>query len=109
MREMTAEITPNAKKYCKREEDSAKKTRHMKKKELLKFFGEGPQVPAPLTEGTSIKVVKKRRDNKADGSPGLRKRDPATSDESNQCKKMQSDNEKSKKSRLILKGWKRRL
>jgi hypothetical protein len=68
MRGMAAKFTPNAKKISEREQDSAKKTRHMKKKGLLKFFREGPRVPAPSAEGTPIKAVKKRRDNKADGS-----------------------------------------
>jgi hypothetical protein len=76
----------------------------MKKKGLLKLFGKGPQVPVPSREGTPIKAVKKWRDNKADGSPDSRKREPATSDKSNQCKKMQSDNEESKKFEVDVEG-----
>ncbi len=64
-RNLLAAITPNAKKASNREQDLPQKSRSMRKKGLLKFFGEGPHMPAPTTEGTPtpIKAVTKRRDN----------------------------------------------
>ncbi len=64
-RNLSVAITLNAKKASKREQDPPKKSRSMRKKGMLKFFGEGPQVPAPTTEGTPIKAVTKRRDKKS--------------------------------------------
>jgi hypothetical protein len=66
-------ITPNAKKASKREQDPPKKSRSMRKKGLLKFFGEGPRMPAPTTEGTPIKAVTKRRDKRFDGDTNSNK------------------------------------
>ncbi len=44
MRGTSSEITSNAKKTSKREQDTAKKTRHVRKKRLRALFGEGPWV-----------------------------------------------------------------
>jgi hypothetical protein len=52
-RNLSVAITPNAKKASKREQDPPKKfkkSRSMRKKGLLKSFGEEPRVPAPTTE-----------------------------------------------------------
>jgi hypothetical protein len=51
-------IMPNEKKRSKREQGSAKKSRQGRKKGLLEFFGDGPWVNAPSTEGTPIKTAK---------------------------------------------------
>ncbi len=48
----------NKKKMSEREQGSAKKSRQGRKKGLLKFFGDGPWVKAPSTEGTSIETAK---------------------------------------------------
>ncbi len=53
--------TPNEKKTNKREQGSAKKSREGRKKGLLEFFGGGPRVKAPSTDGTPIETIKNRR------------------------------------------------
>jgi hypothetical protein len=50
MRGLMAAITPNAKKTARGNRIQQKKSRNMRKKGLLKFFWEGPCVPAPFTE-----------------------------------------------------------
>jgi hypothetical protein len=55
--------------------ESRKKLRNMKKKGLLKFFGEGPCMLAPSMEGTPIEAVKKQRDKRADGLSDSKKRE----------------------------------
>jgi hypothetical protein len=51
-------ITPNERKTSKREQISAKKSRQGRKKGLYEFFGDGPWVKAPSTEGAPIKTAK---------------------------------------------------
>ncbi len=46
------EVMPNAKKVSKREQDKVKKLKQDKKKDLLKYFGDGARVLAPMSEGT---------------------------------------------------------
>jgi hypothetical protein len=55
-------ITPNKKTASKREQGSAKKSRQGRKKGLLEFFGNGPRVKAPSTEGTPIKTAQNQND-----------------------------------------------
>jgi hypothetical protein len=46
-RSKTMEVAPNAKKASEREQDRAKKSKQDKKNDLLKYLGDGAQVPAP--------------------------------------------------------------
>ncbi len=96
-RNLSAAIMPNAKKASEREQDPPQKSRSMRKKGLLKFFGEGPCVPAPTTEGTLIKAVTKWRDKRSGGNTNSKKRESVKSDESAQRKKTRSDEEESEK------------
>jgi hypothetical protein len=102
-RNLSAAIIRNTKKARKREQDPPKKSRSMKKKGLLKFFGEGPWVPAPTTKGKPIKAVTKRRDNISNGNTDSKKREPVKSDKSAQRKKTRSDNKESEKHEVNLK------
>ncbi len=81
MRGQTAAITTNMK-NSKKEQDPPKKSRNMRKKGLLEFFGEGPRVPTPSTEGTMIKAVKKQRDKRANRDTGTKKRESSELDKS---------------------------
>ncbi len=101
-RNLSAAITPNAKKASKREQDPPQTSRSMRKKGLLKFFGEGPGMPAPTMEGTLIKAVTKRRDKRSGGDTDSKKRESVKSDESAQRKKSRSDEEESEKHEVDL-------
>jgi hypothetical protein len=62
------EVTPNAKKASEREQDWAKKSKQDKKNNLLKYFGDGAQVPAPTIAGTPIDTVTQRRESRVTGT-----------------------------------------
>jgi hypothetical protein len=96
-RNLSGAITPNKKKASKREQDLPKRSWSMRKKGLLKFFGEGPHVPAPTTEGTPIEAATKRRDKRPSGNTNSKKRKPVELDVSAQRKKTRSDNKEFKK------------
>ena len=102
-RNLSVAITLNAKKASKREQDPPKKSRSMRKKGLLKVFGEGLCMPVPTTEGTPLKAVTKRRDKRSNGSTDSKKRESVKSDESAQRKKSRSDEEESEKHEVELK------
>jgi hypothetical protein len=67
--------TPNEKKTSKREQGSAKKSRQGRKKGLLEFFGDGPLVKAPSTDGMPIETVKNRREKTGPGNKPTKRRD----------------------------------
>ncbi len=69
----------------------------------MEFFGEGPRVLAPSTEGTSIKAVKKWRDKRANKDTCTKKRESSKSDESTHQKKTRSDGKDSEKHKVDLK------
>ncbi len=56
------DVTPASKKTSKREQSAAKKSRQVRKKGLLQYFGDGLCVQPPSTEGTTIDAVKMRRE-----------------------------------------------
>jgi hypothetical protein len=58
------EVTPNAKKASEREQDKAKKSKQDKKKDLLKYFGDGARVSAPTSKGPPIDAVMQRRESR---------------------------------------------
>jgi hypothetical protein len=58
-----AEIMPIAK-NSGREQAYPKQSKQCRKKELADFFGQGPQVPAPLRKGTPIDAVVKQMENR---------------------------------------------
>jgi hypothetical protein len=62
------EITPNAMKASEREQDRAKKSKWDKKNDLLKYFGDGAQVPALTIAGTQINAVTQRRESRVTGT-----------------------------------------
>jgi hypothetical protein len=62
------EVTPNAKKASKREQDKAKKLKQDKKNDLLKYFGDGVRVLAPMSKGTPIDAVTQRRESRGTGN-----------------------------------------
>jgi hypothetical protein len=62
------EVTPNAKKASEREQDRAKKSKQDKKNNLLKYFGDGAQVSAPMIAGTPINAVTQRRESRVTGT-----------------------------------------
>ena len=62
------EVTPNAKQTSKREQDSAKKSKKDKKNNLLKYFGDGARVPAPMSKGTPIDAVTQSRESRDKGN-----------------------------------------
>ncbi len=61
--DVSAEVTPSAK-NSEREQAHHKKSKQENKKELTKFFGQGPRVPAPSWEGTPIEVVVNKREDR---------------------------------------------
>ena len=104
-RNLLVAITPNAKKASKREQDLLKKSSSMRKKGLLKFFGEGPCVRVPTMEGTPIKAVTKRRDKRSNSNTHSKKRESVELDESAQRKKTRQDNKELEKNmKSILRG-----
>jgi hypothetical protein len=62
------EVTPNAKKASKREQDKARKSKQDKKNDILKYFGDGARVLAPTSEGTPIDAVTQRRESRGTGN-----------------------------------------
>jgi hypothetical protein len=50
-------------------------SRQGRKKGLLEFFGGGPWVKAPSTDGMPIKTVKNRRETTGPGNKPIKKRD----------------------------------
>ncbi len=75
----------------------------MRKKGLLKFFGEGPLVLVPTTEGTPIKAVTKRRDKRSNGNTNSKKRESVELEKSAQRKKTRSDDKELEKHEVDLK------
>ncbi len=73
--------TPNKKKSSKREQGSAKKSRQGRKKGLLEFFGGGPWVKAPSTDGMPIETVKNGREKTGPGNESTKKRDSSEQNE----------------------------
>jgi hypothetical protein len=61
-------VTPNAKKASEREKDRAKKLKQDKKNDLLKYIGDGAQVPAPMIAGTPINAVTQHRESRVTGT-----------------------------------------
>ena len=61
-------VTPNAKKASEREQDKAKKSKQDKKNNLLKYFGNGARIPAPMIAGTPIDAVTQRRESRVMGN-----------------------------------------
>ncbi len=69
----------------------------------MKFFGEGPRMPAPATGGTSIEEVKKQRDERANSLSNSKKRESEESVKLTQKKKTtRSDNEETEKHRVDI-------
>ncbi len=62
------EVTPNTKKSSEREQDKAKKLKQDKKNNLLKYFGDGACVPAPMIAGTAIDAVTQCRESRVTGT-----------------------------------------
>jgi hypothetical protein len=62
------EVTPNAMKASKREQDKAKKSKLDKKNNLLKYFGDRARVLAPTNEGTPINAVTQCRESRGTGN-----------------------------------------
>jgi hypothetical protein len=58
-----------------REQGLVKKSRQGRKKGLLEFFGGGPRVKAPSTDGTPMEAVKNRREKTGPGNKPTKKRD----------------------------------
>jgi hypothetical protein len=87
--------TPNKKKTGGREQGSAKKSRQGRRKGLLEFFGGGPQVKAPSTDGTPIETVKNRREKTGPGNNPTKKRDSSRQNKAIGRKKSRSDDEDS--------------
>jgi hypothetical protein len=67
-RNRMTEVTPNAKQTSKREQDSAKKSKKDKKNDLLKYFGNGARVPAPMSKGSPINAVTQCRESRDKGN-----------------------------------------
>jgi hypothetical protein len=65
------EVTPNAKKASEREQDRAKKLKQDKKNDLLKYFGDGAQVPAPAIAGSPINAVTQHRESRVMGTNAI--------------------------------------
>ncbi len=65
------DVTPNAKKASEREQGRAKKLKQDKKNNLLKYFGDGTRVPAPMIAGTPINAVSQRRESRVTGTNAL--------------------------------------
>jgi hypothetical protein len=78
--DVSAEVTASAK-NSEKEQAHHKKSKQEKKKELAKFFGQGPPVPAPSREGTPIDIVvnkrEDRRTNLKGGGGGLPSKEAA--------------------------------
>jgi hypothetical protein len=53
----TTAVTPNAKQKSEREQDNVKKSKRERKNDLLKYFGKGVCIPAPMNVGTPINAV----------------------------------------------------
>jgi hypothetical protein len=53
-RNKTTVVTPNAKQISERERDNVKKSKMERKNNLLKYFGKGDRVPAPMNVRTPI-------------------------------------------------------
>jgi hypothetical protein len=71
----------------------AKKSRQGRKKGLLEFFGGGPRVKAPSTDGTPIETVKNRRKKTGPGNEPTKKRDSSGQNKDIGRKKSGSDDE----------------
>jgi hypothetical protein len=91
MRGRALAITPNAKKASKREQSLAKKSRKMRKKGLLEYFGDGPRVQGPSTKGALIKAVKNRREKNGRDSNLTKKKDSSKQNKAIGRKKSKSD------------------
>jgi hypothetical protein len=59
---------PNAKQASKREQDNVKKSKRERKNNLLKYFGDGAHIPAPMNVGTPIGIVIQRRESRDKGN-----------------------------------------
>jgi hypothetical protein len=86
-------ITPNAKKASKREQSLAKKSRKMRQKGLLEYFGDSPQVQAPSTEGMPIEAVKNRREKNGTDSNLTKEKDSSKQNKAIRREKSKSDDE----------------
>jgi hypothetical protein len=82
---------PNEKKTSER----AKKSRQGRKKGLFEFFGDGPRVKAPSTEGAPIKIAKNRNERTLSSINTTKKRDSDKSTEDIRRKKSRLDDEES--------------
>ncbi len=58
-----AVVTPSTK-ISEREQATTKNIKQVKKKGLEAYFGQGPWVPGPSQEGTSINAVEQQRENR---------------------------------------------
>jgi hypothetical protein len=94
---------PNAKKSSEREQDPAKKSKHKRKKILLKLFGDGACVPDPTNKRTPIDAVVQCRksrgkgintpDKAEDGEQDKKKTEMKKSSKSMSSKTTRSDDE----------------
>jgi hypothetical protein len=67
-RNKTTAVTPNVKQISKREQGNVKKSKRERKKNLLKYFGDGVCIPAPTNIGTPINAVIQRREGRDKGN-----------------------------------------
>jgi hypothetical protein len=95
MQGTSKDTMPGSKKTGEREQSAAKKSHQVRKQGLLKFFGEGPQVQPPSTEGMPIKGVKMQRTTKSGNSGSKKEEDTSNGNKTIGCKKSKSDNEES--------------
>jgi hypothetical protein len=71
------------------------KSRHVRKKGLLQYFGDGLRMQPLSTEGTPIDEAKMRREKKSDDSNFTKERDSKEQNKAIGTKKSKSDNEES--------------
>jgi hypothetical protein len=95
MRGQALTIMTNKKKTSEREQGSAKKSRQGRKKGLLEFFGDGPRVKAPSTEGTPIETAKNQNERMPSSINTTKKRDSDKSTGDIRKKKSRLDNKES--------------
>jgi hypothetical protein len=95
MQGASKDIMPVSMKTGEREQSAAKRSCQVRKQGLLKFFGEGPKVQPPYTEGTPIATAKMQRTTKSGNSISKKKRDTSNGNKTIGRKKSKSDHEES--------------
>ncbi len=101
MRGTLRDITPVFKKTGKGEQSAAKKSRQARKQGLMAYFGEGPRVQPPSTEGTLIEVVTMQRTPKSGDSGSKKKRGKANGSKTTGSKKSKLDNKDSQPGEVV--------